>query len=134
MATRARPPTPTYTCRWAWPWIPPARSTLPIPATTPSARSPPTASSIASRATVSLVDNAASVIRKVDTKANITTIAGTGTAGFAGDGSDPTKAQLNNPTGIAVDGSGNVYVADFQNLRVRKVAGGNITTVAGNGL
>jgi hypothetical protein len=64
----------------------------------------------------------------------ITTIAGRGTtAGYAGDGGPATSAQLNGPTGVAVDGAGNVYFADTGNNVVRKVAGGVITTVAGNG-
>jgi len=64
----------------------------------------------------------------------ITTIAGTaGTAGFAGDGGSAVGAQLKFPTGIAVDKSGNIYIADGLNNRVRKVSGGVISTVAGNG-
>jgi sugar lactone lactonase YvrE len=63
----------------------------------------------------------------------ISTVAGTGTAGFAGDTLSATAAMLNGPTGVAVDGSGNVYFADTNNNRIRKVAGGVITTVAGNG-
>ncbi|HXA66738.1 MAG TPA: SBBP repeat-containing protein [Bryobacteraceae bacterium] len=64
----------------------------------------------------------------------ITTIAGTaGTTGFAGDGGSALGAQLKFPTGIAVDKSGNIYIADGLNNRVRKVSGGVITTVAGNG-
>src|SRR6202043_538786 len=65
----------------------------------------------------------------------ITTVAGNGTAGFAGDGGAATSAQLKGPTGIAVDSTGNLYIADQANNRVRKVAAatGVITTVAGNG-
>jgi trimeric autotransporter adhesin len=63
----------------------------------------------------------------------ITTIAGNGTAGFSGDGGPATSAWLWNPTGVAVDGSGNVYIADQRNNRIRMVSGGMITTVAGNG-
>ena len=64
----------------------------------------------------------------------ITTIAGTaGTAGFAGDGGSALGAQLKFPTGIVIDKSGNIYIADGLNNRVRKVSGGVITTVAGNG-
>jgi len=81
-----------------------------------------------------VVENATSDIRKIDTKGIITTIAGTGTPGFGGDGSTATNAQMNFPTGIAVDGSGNFYVADSVNLRIRKISGGNMTTVAGNGV
>ena len=57
-------------------------------------------------------------------------------AGFGGDGGAATSAQLNTPAGLAVDGAGNLYIADFSNNRVRKVTfpGGTITTLAGNGL
>jgi trimeric autotransporter adhesin len=63
----------------------------------------------------------------------ITTVAGTGTAGYSGDGGQATSAQLNYPVGVAVDGQGNLYIADQVNQRVRKVSGGIITTVAGTG-
>ncbi len=82
-----------------------------------------------------IVQSGDSRVRKVDTKGNISTIAGAGTAGFSGDGSSAVKAELNSPTGIAVDSSGNLYVADFLNLRIRKIdSSGNIASVAGNGL
>ena len=64
----------------------------------------------------------------------INTIAGSaGNAGFAGDSGSAIGSQLNYPTGIAVDKSGNLYIADGLNNRVRKVSGGVISTVAGNG-
>jgi uncharacterized protein (TIGR03437 family) len=64
----------------------------------------------------------------------ITTIAGTGSAGFAGDGGPATKAQLGGLQGIALDSAGNLYIADNFNNRVRKVdTNGVITTVAGDG-
>jgi len=64
----------------------------------------------------------------------ISTIAGTGSAGFSGDGSPATAAKLNHPTGTAVDSHGNVFVADTFNNRVRKIdTTGKITTYAGNG-
>jgi sugar lactone lactonase YvrE len=64
----------------------------------------------------------------------ITTIAGNGTVGFSGDGGQATAAQLTNPTGVAVDSVGNVYIADAGTHRIRKVnAAGVISTVAGNG-
>ena len=63
----------------------------------------------------------------------ITTIAGTGTAGFTGDGGQATSAQLSSPFGVAVDAQGDFYIADAGNNRVRKVSGGVITTVAGTG-
>ena len=58
-------------------------------------------------------------IRKVDTSGTITTIAGTGEHGFSGDGGPAAAARLYNPTGVAVDGVGNVYIADSSNRRVR---------------
>jgi sugar lactone lactonase YvrE len=87
-------------------------------------------------------------IREVSTSGTITTVVGTGTQGFAGDGAAATGADLNVPEGIALDEAGNLYIADTGNLRVRvvnmqpsssitvlgvTVAAGNIATVAGNG-
>ncbi len=65
----------------------------------------------------------------------ITTIAGNGTAGYSGDGGPATNAALNYPSGIAVDSTGNVYIADQSNNRIRKVTAstGVISTIAGNG-
>lgn len=65
---------------------------------------------------------------------NIVTVAGVGLAGFAGDNGSATSALLDTPTGIAVDAAGNLYIADSRNHRIRKVAGGVITTVAGTGV
>ena len=62
----------------------------------------------------------------------VTTIAGDGTAGFLGDGKAATSAELNDPTGVALDASGNLYIADASNNVVREVSGGNIGTFAGN--
>jgi sugar lactone lactonase YvrE len=71
-------------------------------------------------------------VRKVDRGGTITTIAGTGQWGLSGDGGPATSAQLRLTTGVAVDGRGNIYIADFENDRVRKVdRGGTITTIAG---
>ncbi len=81
-----------------------------------------------------ILENGDGKIRKVDSSGNINTIAGTGAAGFSGDGADPAKATMNYPTGLAIDSSGNLYIADTLNQRVRKVAGGSISTIAGNGL
>ena len=64
----------------------------------------------------------------------ITTVAGNGTKGFCGDGGPATQACLNLPSDLAVDAAGNLYIADDENNRVRRVApDGTITTVAGNG-
>ncbi len=73
-------------------------------------------------------------IRKVSTSGIISTIAGNGTAGFSGDSGAATAAELSAPYNLAVDGSANVYVADFGNNRIRKVTpAGIITTVVGTG-
>jgi uncharacterized protein (TIGR03437 family) len=72
-------------------------------------------------------------IRKVDTRGIITTIAG-GSQGNGGDGGPASRAQLNFPTGLAFDRAGNLYVADEDNNRIRKIdANGNITAFAGRG-
>jgi hypothetical protein len=63
----------------------------------------------------------------------ITTVAGSGVCGYGGDGGPATAARLNAPWGIELDGDGNLYIADSQNCRVRKVDGGTITTIAGTG-
>jgi sugar lactone lactonase YvrE len=63
----------------------------------------------------------------------ITTVAGTGAQGFNGDNIAATAAKLNYPYGVAVDSAGNIYIADGDNIRIRKVSSGIITTVAGDG-
>ena len=70
---------------------------------------------------------------KVSTGGLISTFAGNGLVNFGGDNGAAGAAQLNTPTGVAIDGGGNVLIADSQNHRVRKVAGGGIATVAGTG-
>lgn len=73
-------------------------------------------------------------VRKVDTTGIITTIVGTGVAGFSGDGGLATKAQINGPFGVYVDLSGNIYIGSSFDFRIRKVnATGIISTLAGNG-
>ena len=73
-------------------------------------------------------------VRMVNTSGIITTIAGVGTPGFSGDGGPATAAQIYYPYGVAVDASGNVFISDWYNHRVRRVdASGIITTYAGNG-
>ncbi len=62
----------------------------------------------------------------------ISTFAGNGTAGYKGDQAAATAAELNNPVDVEVDSSGNLYIADTNNNVIRKVSGGNITTVAGD--
>lgn len=73
-------------------------------------------------------------IRKVaSSNGNISTFAGNSGYGFAGDGGPATSAQLSAPRGICLDSSGNLYLADRWNNRIRKISGGNISTIAGNG-
>jgi len=84
-----------------------------------------------------IADNFNNRVRKVTASTGIiTTVAGDGTAGYGGDNGPATSAQLNYPYAVAVDSSGNVYVADGANNVVRKVSAstGIITTVAGNGI
>ena len=73
-------------------------------------------------------------VRKIDTSGVINTVAGTGTAGYNGDGISATTADLNNPNQVLIDGSGDLLIADASNHRIRKVSGGNITTVVGTGV
>ncbi|MFJ8733909.1 RICIN domain-containing protein, partial [Streptomyces bauhiniae] len=61
-------------------------------------------------------------VRRITADGTISTVAGTGAAGFAGDDGPPASAQLNHPLGLAVDGAGVLYIADADNHRVRKVA------------
>lgn len=79
-------------------------------------------------------DWSAHVVRKVATDGRISTVAGSGVAGYSGDGGGAASAQLNMPAGMSVDAAGNLYIADFGNHRIRRVTpGGTISTVAGNG-
>jgi trimeric autotransporter adhesin len=81
-----------------------------------------------------IADGSNNVIRKVSTAGIITTFAGTGLPGYAGDGAAATAAQFDNPWAVVLDKHGNMYVADAGNNVVRKIdAAGIITTVVGNG-
>lgn len=74
-------------------------------------------------------------VRKIATGGMISTVAGVGVEGFSGDGGPATQAQLGRPLGLALDGAGNLYIADSTNNRIRRVAvNGTISTVAGNGV
>ncbi|MDR3699782.1 MAG: hypothetical protein P4L56_09125 [Candidatus Sulfopaludibacter sp.] len=75
-------------------------------------------------------------IRQVNANGIINTIVGLDVLGFSGDGGIASKALLNTPMGVATDSQGNLYIADTNNNRIRKVVGfaGNIATYAGNGV
>ncbi len=74
------------------------------------------------------------VLRKIDTNGMVSTLAGNGTAGYAGDGGSAMSARLNHPNQVVADVLGNLYLADTYNDRIRRVdPAGFITTVAGNG-
>jgi hypothetical protein len=85
--------------------------------------------------TLYISDSFNNVIRKLDLSTGIiTTVAGTGIAGFSGDGGQATSGQLNNPWGIALGNDGSLFIADLSNNRIRKVnPTGIISTFAGNG-
>lgn len=73
-------------------------------------------------------------IRRIRPNGLIETVAGTGEAGFSGDGGPGTQARVNSPYGVAVDGRGNVFFCDYGNQRVRRIAvNGTVSTVAGGG-
>ena len=83
-----------------------------------------------------IADTGNNVIRRVDRTGIISTVAGTGVAGYSGNNGAATSARLNNPSGVAVDTDRNIYIADTFNHVIRKVTRttGMITTVAGTGV
>jgi uncharacterized protein (TIGR03437 family) len=81
---------------------------------------------------VFIADSSNNLVRRVSNGV-ITTVAGTGQQGFNGDGISPLNASLSQPFDVAVDSAGNLYIADTENNRVRKVVNGVILTVAGTG-
>lgn len=119
-----------------------------IESQSPSIPNKTTAVKSATQTSISLVDGIAldskdniylslrdkNTIIRIDAKGVVYPVAGTGKSGFAGDGGLATNANLKIPAGLAFDKEGNIYIADRENHRVRKVdAKGIITTVAGNG-
>ncbi len=95
----------------------------------------PEAVAVAANGDLYIADSTNHRVRKVTGDGTISTVAGDGAATFFGDGGTATLASLNTPTGVAVDASGNLYIADYGNYRIRKVSpAGIITTVAGTGV
>lgn len=91
------------------------------------------AACVDSKGNVYICEREGSTIRKVDGQGIITTIAGTGAWGSAGDGGPALKAEFKGPKGIRADAAGNLYVVDTENHAIRKIAAqsGTVTTVAG---
>ncbi|MBA3828538.1 MAG: T9SS type A sorting domain-containing protein [Taibaiella sp.] len=82
-----------------------------------------------------IADEVNHTIRKVDNSGIISTIAGTGSSGYSGDGGPAINSKLNLPTGIRVDSLGNIFIADNQNVVIRKIDKyGQINTIAGTGV
>ncbi len=103
------------------------------PATSASMNAP-NAAVMTSGGDILIADSNNNRVRKVSPDGTITTVAGTGAAGFGGDGGPATAAQLSFPADVAVTADGGYLIADNDNNRIRKVsAAGTITTVAGNG-
>jgi len=97
--------------------------------------SEPNASFADAKGNLYIADYGNNVIRKVSTSGIITTIAGTGTAGYSGDGGPASMAKLHNPNGVIQDDIGNIYFCDYSNHCVRKIdTSGTITTIAGTGI
>ncbi len=104
-----------------------------IPATSANLTTPD-ALAIDSAGNVFIGEYGAFRVRRVDAATGIiTTVAGSGTFGFAGDGGPATSANLGGVAALALDSSGTLFIADYTNSRVRRVSGGTITTIAGTG-
>jgi len=94
----------------------------------------PTGVTIDTAGNLYIADSGHNLIRKVSPAGIISTVAGNGRYGFSGDGGPATSASLANPTGIALDATGSLYIADSYNNRIRKLSpAGIISTVAGGG-
>jgi trimeric autotransporter adhesin len=106
-----------------------------VPATT--AEIGPTGVAVDASGNVYISETGTNTIRKVDASTGlISTVAGNGTAGYSGDGSVATSAQLNFPWGIMIDPAGDLYISDVGNQRIRRVtaSSGEINTIAGSGV
>jgi sugar lactone lactonase YvrE len=103
------------------------------PATAASLASP-NHLAVAADGTIYVADSGNSVVRKISRDGIVRTIAGTGERGFGGDGGPALEARFDGLSAIALDGAGAIYLADFENHRIRKItAAGVVTTVVGTG-
>jgi len=95
----------------------------------------PSGLAVGKRGEILIADTDHNRIRRIDSHGIITTVAGDGIAGFKGDGSKATRAELRLPLGVSFDKDGNIYIADEGNNRIREVIArsGTIVTVAGGG-
>ena len=99
----------------------------------------PIAQAVDSQGNIYIADFSNQIVRKVDTTGVITTIAGTPNSPCAvstsscGDGSAATSAQLNGPAGVAIGTDGSIYIAEYNNHKIRRISGGIISTYAGTG-
>lgn len=94
----------------------------------------PSAAALDSAGNIYIADYQSSLIRKISGNGTITTVAGNTKYGFSGDSAPATNAQFDPVVGINLDSAGNVYITDAENCRIRRVAGGIVTTVAGSGI
>jgi sugar lactone lactonase YvrE len=97
----------------------------------------PSDPAVDSSGNIYFVEGAMDIVLRVDVSTlALSTVAGTGAKGYSGDGGPATRARLDNPSGLAIDDEGNLFIAEFVNNRVRRVDAktGIITTIAGNGL
>jgi len=103
---------------------------------TESGLSPPSGVASDNAGTLFVAEPATNMVRKISTSGDITRVAGNWTADFGGDGGQATQAELNSPTAVATDATGNLYIADSLNNRIRKVSANDhiITTIAGSGI
>jgi sugar lactone lactonase YvrE len=106
----------------------------PQPGTNPLLRSPSDLA-VGPDGSVYFVEPAVNVVRRLDKASGSSIVAGTSGIGFSGDGALATEAELSSPSGIAIDSSGNLFVADTRNSRIRKLDARTkvITTIAGSG-
>ena len=94
----------------------------------------PTGLAMDTAGNIYIADSGNHRIRKIDSSGTISTIAGTGRSGYGGDGGSAVRADLANPSAVAADASGNIFIADTWNHRIRKIdSSGTISTVAGTG-